>query len=149
MLLPYRDVRPVTVTHWRHERRGAETCLGLTTKSQRKANRPQIPARMEVTKDADKKSVASRNDSAQDDFADTPWIVRVPLRLCADFVSSGFRLVRPYAPQLVPLAVFVCAIPALLFFSLSSGWYVWRSIAVGWEVPLYLQFGCVKSPSSC
>ncbi|EKM61145.1 uncharacterized protein PHACADRAFT_134396 [Phanerochaete carnosa HHB-10118-sp] len=100
---------------------------------------------MEVIQADDKKHVVS-GDRAQDELADYPWVIRTPLKLCVDFISSGFRLVRPYAPQLIPLAVFVSAIPALLFFSFSSGWFVWRSIAVGWEIPLYLQYGDGVSP---
>ncbi|GJE87632.1 Seipin domain-containing protein [Phanerochaete sordida] len=96
--------------------------------------------------DEEEKYAVSPGGTTQDAFADYPFVLRVPLKLCAGFLSSGFRFIRPYAPQLVPLAVFVCAIPALLFFSFSSGWFVWRSIAVGWEVPLYLQYGDGPSP---
>lgn len=79
----------------------------------------------------------------QDEFASYPWVVRYSLQLGFDLFKGAFQFVRPYAPQLLPLAVFVLTIPALLFFSFSSGWFVWRSIAVGWEVPLDLQYGCV------
>ncbi len=58
-------------------------------------------------------------------------------------VASVLSLLRPYAPQMVPFMAFAVMIPALVFFSLSAGWIVWRSIAVGWETTLYLQYGCV------
>lgn len=95
--------------------------------------------------ESERKPLASSEDVAGA-FAEYPLVIRVPLKLCVNWLSSGLRFVRPYAPQLVPLAVFVCAIPALLFFSISSGWFVWRSMAVGWEVPLYLQYGDGGSP---
>ncbi|CAL1695534.1 unnamed protein product [Somion occarium] len=85
-----------------------------------------------------------RHDIAHDvgGIASYAWpILRFPIRLFIDLVSSTVRLVKPLAPQLIPLAVFVLAIPILIFLSLSAGWFVWRSIAVGWESPLFLQYG--------
>lgn len=51
------------------------------------------------------------------------------------------RSTRPAAPVIISVAVCTIAIPILLLFSLSSGFYVWKSVAVGWEAPLYLQYG--------
>ncbi|KAK7694793.1 hypothetical protein QCA50_001981 [Cerrena zonata] len=56
-------------------------------------------------------------------------------------ISSTIRLIKPLAPHLIPLVVFALAIPVVIALSLSAGWFVWRSIAVGWELPLYLQYG--------
>lgn len=53
------------------------------------------------------------------------------------------RLLRPFAPQLVPLFVLFALIPLVVFLSFLSGWYVWKNTAVGWEAELYLQYGCV------
>jgi hypothetical protein len=55
--------------------------------------------------------------------------------------SSALRFFRPLAPQLIPLFVCLALIPVIIFFSLFSGWYVWKNVAVGWESPLYLQYG--------
>jgi hypothetical protein len=60
-------------------------------------------------------------------------------------VSSAIQFImnifRPVAPQLIPLFVCLALIPVIILFSLFSGWYVWKNVAVGWESPLYLQYG--------
>ncbi|EIM92147.1 uncharacterized protein STEHIDRAFT_47497 [Stereum hirsutum FP-91666 SS1] len=61
-----------------------------------------------------------------------------PLYQILSLVGRG---ARPIAPVIIPVAICTIAIPILLLFSLSSGFYVWRSVAVGWEAPLYLQYG--------
>ncbi|KAF9229132.1 hypothetical protein BS17DRAFT_689440 [Gyrodon lividus] len=66
-------------------------------------------------------------------------VVFAPLR-------SVMSLFRPIAPQIVPLAVCLSLIPVVVLFSLFSGWYVWKNVAVGWEVPVYLQYGDGVSP---
>lgn len=71
--------------------------------------------------------------------AESP-LLRIPFFLF-NMLASGLRLLKPLAPQLIPLTVFVLAIPVVVFFSLSAGWFVWRSIAVGWETTVYLQYG--------
>lgn len=96
---------------------------------------------MDTVKDEDVKYSTAAAQSPAEVSADYPWVVRYPLQLCTNLLLSGFRLLRPYTPQLIPLAVFLLTIPVLLFLSLSAGFFVWRSIAVGWEVPLYLQYG--------
>jgi len=55
--------------------------------------------------------------------------------------SAALRLFRPLAPQLIPLFVCLALIPVIISFSLFSGWYVWKNAAVGWESPVYLQYG--------
>ncbi|KAJ4485970.1 putative adipose-regulatory protein-domain-containing protein [Lentinula aciculospora] len=55
-----------------------------------------------------------------------------------DFVSHYFRR---YTPNLVSLSVFLLFIPFLCALSLSAGVLVWRNVAVGWQMPLYLQYG--------
>ena len=77
-----------------------------------------------------------------DGIAQTTWpALRYPVKLLYHIFSASFRLFKPFAPQIVPLAVFILAFPIIVFLSLSSGWFVWRSIAVGWETELQLQFG--------
>ncbi|KAG1749847.1 putative adipose-regulatory protein-domain-containing protein [Suillus paluster] len=56
------------------------------------------------------------------------------------------NLCRPVAPRLIPLFVCLALIPVIIIFSLFSGWYVWKNVAVGWESPLYLQYGDGISP---
>ncbi|KAE9408246.1 hypothetical protein BT96DRAFT_873938 [Gymnopus androsaceus JB14] len=48
---------------------------------------------------------------------------------------------RPYTPNLVSLFVFLSLVPCLVFLSLFAGLLVWRDVAVGWQKPLYLQYG--------
>lgn len=76
-----------------------------------------------------------------DGLANYVWPLRRPLALLLNILSAGLRLLRPFAPQIVPLVVFVLTIPVIVFFSLSAGWLVWRSVAVGWEVEVYFQYG--------
>lgn len=70
-------------------------------------------------------------------------VFRIPL-LLFDMFASAIRLLKPLAPQLIPLTVFALSIPIVVFFSLSAGWFVWRSIAVGWETAVHLQYGYVR-----
>jgi len=51
------------------------------------------------------------------------------------------------ASRLVPLLVCLSLIPLILFFSLFSGWYIWRNIPVAWQVPIYLQYGSASFPA--
>ncbi|PSS37586.1 hypothetical protein PHLCEN_2v602 [Hermanssonia centrifuga] len=92
-----------------------------------------------VTKQDEKVSIGDNNNEQA--FTSYPWVVRYPLAGFTNLFALGLKLFRPVAPQLVPLAVFVLTIPILVFFSISAGWFVWRSIAVGWETSLYLQYG--------
>lgn len=64
------------------------------------------------------------------------------LRRCLLFLfppSTSLRI----AFHLVPLLVCLSLIPLILFFSLFSGWYIWKNIPVPWQVPIYLQYGSV------
>ncbi|KAJ3564972.1 hypothetical protein NP233_g7939 [Leucocoprinus birnbaumii] len=54
---------------------------------------------------------------------------------------NGVSVLRPYAPQLIPILVCLFLIPFAVCVSLFAGWRVWKSLSVGWEVPLYLQYG--------
>ncbi|THH06950.1 hypothetical protein EW145_g3728 [Phellinidium pouzarii] len=51
-------------------------------------------------------------------------------------------------PKLVPLFICLGALPVLVLFSLVAGWTVWDSIAEGWSVPVYLQYGEGTLPHS-
>ncbi|KDQ63418.1 hypothetical protein JAAARDRAFT_65471 [Jaapia argillacea MUCL 33604] len=68
-------------------------------------------------------------------------IAYAPLNLFLKLLSASFRLIRPFAPQIIPLIVCVFVLPLLVLLSLSAGYYVWRSVAIGWETELNLQYG--------
>lgn len=65
---------------------------------------------------------------------DSPFTPPAPVLLL-------MRFLRPVAPQLVPLFVLFALIPVIVSLSLFSGWYVWRSAAVGWQTEIFLQYG--------
>jgi hypothetical protein len=67
----------------------------------------------------------------------------VPLKVLNLVAVNGVSVLRPYAPQLVPIAVCMFLVPFAICLSLYAGWSVWKSLAVGWDVPLYLQYGYV------
>ncbi|KAF8445803.1 putative adipose-regulatory protein-domain-containing protein [Boletus edulis BED1] len=62
------------------------------------------------------------------------------LRTCAIYLFPPPTSLR-IASRLVPLLVCLSLIPLVLFFSLFSGWYIWKNIPVAWQVPIYLQYG--------
>ncbi|KAI0652281.1 hypothetical protein C8Q79DRAFT_997408 [Trametes meyenii] len=64
-----------------------------------------------------------------------------PIRLFIDLSLAALRLVQPLAPQLIPLLVFSVSLPVIFFLSGSSGYWVWKSVAVGWETEIFLQYG--------
>ncbi|TRM66408.1 hypothetical protein BD626DRAFT_487688, partial [Schizophyllum amplum] len=68
-------------------------------------------------------------------------VVLLPYTLTVSLISSGIETLRPFSPQLIPLLVCTLLIPLIAFFSVIAGVLVWNSLAVGWETPLYLQYG--------
>ncbi|TFK36853.1 hypothetical protein BDQ12DRAFT_736595 [Crucibulum laeve] len=74
------------------------------------------------------------------------YIVNAPFRIVQAVLSNGISTLRPYAPQIIPLAVCVLFIPLVISFSLLAGWSVWKSLSVGWDSPLYFQYGDGVSP---
>jgi hypothetical protein len=60
------------------------------------------------------------------------------------FLSVISFVLRPIAPQLIPLGVFSLLVPFLVIPALLSGVYVWNSRAVSWQSPLFFQYGCVS-----
>jgi hypothetical protein len=63
-----------------------------------------------------------------------------PIELLFSIVTF---LLRPIAPQLIPLAVFSLLVPLLVIPAIVSGVYVWYSRAVSFQSPLFFQYGCV------
>ncbi|KAJ7706327.1 putative adipose-regulatory protein-domain-containing protein [Mycena rosella] len=64
-----------------------------------------------------------------------------PSRLFFSILSAFLAIVRPSLPHILPLLVCLSFVPLLIFLSASAGWLVWRNAAVGWQTPLYLQYG--------
>jgi len=90
-------------------------------------------------------------DAVDDGDADPSFIASaalVPARLFLSSLVTLVRVLRPYAPQLVPLLVCLLLLPAVIFVSIYAGFLVWRNIAVPWDAPLHLQFGYVGSSIS-
>ncbi|XP_006463954.1 hypothetical protein AGABI2DRAFT_75106 [Agaricus bisporus var. bisporus H97] len=69
-----------------------------------------------------------------------------PFKVLNLVAVNGVSVLRPYAPQLVPIAVCLFLVPFAISLSLYAGWSVWKSLAVGWDVPLYLQYGQTVAP---
>ena len=63
-----------------------------------------------------------------------------PIELSLSLATSALR---PIAPQLIPIAVFLLLVPLLVIPAIVSGLYVWYSRAISWESPLFFQYGCV------
>lgn len=64
-----------------------------------------------------------------------------PIKWLGDIMAAIFRIVSPYTTNLIPLVVFLLSIPVIAFLSASAGYLVWKSIAVGWETDVILQYG--------
>ncbi|EAU92690.1 hypothetical protein CC1G_01735 [Coprinopsis cinerea okayama7 len=60
--------------------------------------------------------------------------------------QTGLNLVRPWAPQLVPLVVCLVFIPLILALSTIAGYVVWSNLSAQWETPLYMQYGDGVTP---
>jgi hypothetical protein len=67
--------------------------------------------------------------------------LQLPARLFFSALSAFLAFLRPTFPHILPLLVCLSLVPLLLFLSASAGWIVWRNVAVGWQTPLYLQYG--------
>jgi hypothetical protein len=63
-----------------------------------------------------------------------------PIELFLSLIAS---VLRPVAPQLIPLAVFFLLVPLLVIPAILSGVYVWYSRAVSWQSSLFFQYGYV------
>jgi hypothetical protein len=59
------------------------------------------------------------------------------LRILVPLVQS----LRAWVPHLIPLLVGFSIVPLLALLSAGAGFYVWKTAAVSWETPLFLQYG--------
>jgi hypothetical protein len=64
-----------------------------------------------------------------------------PLNSVRDFASRTFKSL---APHIFSILAFCFLVPVIIAISIFSGYLVWRNVAVGWESPLYLQYGYVN-----
>jgi hypothetical protein len=71
----------------------------------------------------------------------TTQLLQLPSRLFFSALSAFLAFLRPNLPHILPVLVFLSFAPLVLFLSASAGWIVWRNVAVGWQAPLYLQYG--------
>lgn len=75
-----------------------------------------------------------------------PDALLAPVRFSGALLAKGAGYIKPVVPQLVSLSVCLLLVPLLVLFSALSGWYVWKNIAIGWSIPVYLHYGYVLSP---
>lgn len=68
-------------------------------------------------------------------------VIYAPFNLINAIISGSISLLRPFAYQIIPILVCAFFIPLIVFLSVLAGWTVWKNLAVGWEAPLYLQYG--------
>ncbi|KAJ7092576.1 putative adipose-regulatory protein-domain-containing protein [Mycena epipterygia] len=68
-------------------------------------------------------------------------VAALPSRLFSSILAAFLAFVRPNLRYILPLLVCLSFVPLILFLSASAGWIVWRNVAVGWQVPLHLQYG--------
>jgi len=69
------------------------------------------------------------------------FVMFAPLNLLNLVAVNGLSVLRPYAPQLIPIVVCLALVPFAVCLSLVAGWMVWKSLVVGWEAPLFFQYG--------
>lgn len=52
-------------------------------------------------------------------------------------------ILRYFSPKLLQVILCFGALPLIFALSLAAGAIVWTTVSVGWEAPLYLQYGYV------
>ncbi|KAF5374739.1 hypothetical protein D9758_000421 [Tetrapyrgos nigripes] len=67
-----------------------------------------------------------------------PRFYDAPLNSLRDFASRSFQAI---AAHLISIIAFCILIPVIISISIFAGYLVWKNVAVGWESPLYLQYG--------
>jgi hypothetical protein len=68
-------------------------------------------------------------------------LLYLPLNFLLTTVGYALGALRALSPQLVPIVACALFVPGLILASLSAGFVVWRTAAVGWETPVYLNYG--------
>jgi len=91
--------------------------------------------------DEDEKTLTNPNASDQPSPGLVSRAIWFPFTLTLRILAPFARYVRPWVPRLIPLLVGFSIVPLLGFLSASAGFYVWKTAAVSWETPLFLQYG--------
>ncbi|KAF7985312.1 hypothetical protein HWV62_6491 [Athelia sp. TMB] len=86
----------------------------------------------------DDKAAVIHEEPQEESVAD---VLLAPVRFSGMVAAKGAGYIRPLVPRLVSLSVCLLLIPLLVLLSALSGLFVWKNIAVGWDVPLYLHYG--------
>ena len=90
--------------------------------------------------DVDEKRRSQRHsDEKQPSYL--PTVLVVPLELSGAMLSKVSEFLKLITPQLISLSVCLMLVPLVFLLSAFAGWFVWKNIAVGWETPVYLQYG--------
>ncbi|KAI0316622.1 hypothetical protein OF83DRAFT_1084145 [Amylostereum chailletii] len=79
-----------------------------------------------------------RTVTNQDWLSTVKTTVFIPFHL---IYALSVSITRVITPPFIPLVALLLSIPILLALSSIAGVYVWSTGAVGWEAPLYLQYG--------
>ncbi|KZP10541.1 hypothetical protein FIBSPDRAFT_801111 [Athelia psychrophila] len=87
---------------------------------------------------SDDRTAVLRDEVQEDTISD---VLLAPVRFSGAVAAKGVGYIRPIVPQLVSLSVCLLLVPLLVLFSALSGWYVWKNIAIGWNIPVYLHYG--------
>ena len=91
--------------------------------------------------DEDEKTLTNPNASDRPPPGLISKAIWLPFTLALRILAPFARSVRPWAPQFIPLLVGFSILPLLGLLSAGAGFYVWKTAAVSWETPLFLQYG--------
>jgi hypothetical protein len=94
--------------------------------------------------DEDKSSIqrhVHQGDVREPDNVST--ILLAPLRFFESLFSQTLEFMKSITNQLVTLIVCLILVPLVILLSVFAGWFVWKTVAVGWDIPVYLQYGYV------
>ena len=91
--------------------------------------------------DEDEKTLTNQNATDRPPPGLISRAMWLPFTLTLRLLTPFARSLRPWAPQLIPLVVGLSILPLLALLSTGAGFYVWKTAAVSWETPLFLQYG--------
>jgi len=91
--------------------------------------------------DEDQKTLTNFNASERPSPSLISRAIWFPFTLSLRILAPLARSLRPWVPHLIPLIVGLSIIPLLALLSTGAGFYVWKTAAVSWETPLFLQYG--------
>lgn len=91
--------------------------------------------------DEDDKTLINRNEDDRHSPGLISRAIWFPFKLMPRILAPFARFIQPWVPQLIPLLVGLSIVPLLALLSTGAGLYVWKTAAVSWETPLFLQYG--------